>query len=103
MSRFEGWLADSGFGITVKQFPQGTRTAADAARAVGCELGQIVKSLVFTAGGRAVVALVSGPNRLDERKLGAVAREPVGKADAEAAPAAPGYATRCGPPVRHAD
>ena len=102
MSRFESWLADAGFGITVKQFPQGTRTASDAARAVGCELGQIVKSLVFTAAGRPVVALVSGPNRLDERKLAAIAGEPVGKADAEAARAATGYAIGGVPPFGHA-
>ena len=102
MSRFESWLDGAGFGITVKQFPQGTRTAGDAARAVGCELGQIVKSLVFTAGGRPVVALVSGPNRLDERKLAAIAGEPVGKADAEAARAATGYAIGGVPPFGHA-
>src|SRR2546423_11270153 len=102
MSRFEAWLAESGSGLAVKQFPQGTRTAADAARAVGCELGQIVKSLVFTAGGRAVVALVSGPNRLDERKLGAVPGEPVGNADAEPARAATRYAIRGVAPSGHA-
>ena len=45
------WLVDSGIGVSVKQFPAGTRTAADAARAVGCDVGQIVKSLVFLAAG----------------------------------------------------
>lgn len=102
MSRFESWLDGAGFGITVRQFPEGTRTASDAARAVGCELGQIVKSLVFMAGGRPVVALVSGPNRLDERKLASVAGEPVGKADAEAARSATGYAIGGVPPFGHA-
>ncbi len=47
MSRFETWLADSGIGVGVKQFPAGTRTAVDAARAVGCEVGRIVKSLIL--------------------------------------------------------
>src|SRR3982074_2913883 len=70
MSRFEAWLADSGVGISVKQFPEGTRTAVDAANAIGCEVGQIVKSLVFVAAGKPVVALVSGANRLDEGRLG---------------------------------
>src|SRR2546423_14183080 len=99
MTRFEAGRAESGAGITVRQFPQGTRTAGDAARAVGCEIGQIVKSLVFVAGGRPVVALVSGPNRLDESQLAAVAGEPVAKADAAVARAATGYAIGRGPPV----
>src|SRR5436305_14680363 len=102
MTRFQTWLDEAGHGIVVKQFPQGTRTASDAARAVGCELGQIVKSLVFMAAGHPVVALVSGPNRLDESKLAAVAGEPVGKADAEVARAATGYAIGGVPPFGHA-
>ncbi len=102
MTRFQTWLDEAGHGIAVRQFPQGTRTASDAARAVGCELGQIVKSLVFIAGGQPVVALVSGPNRLDENKLAAVAGDPVGKADAEAARAATGYAIGGVPPFGHA-
>ncbi|HEX9475520.1 MAG TPA: YbaK/EbsC family protein, partial [Candidatus Dormibacteraeota bacterium] len=96
------WLADSGIGVSVKQFPAGTRTAVDAARAVGCEVGLIVKSLVFLAAGRPVVALVSGANRLDESRLGAVAGEPVTKADAEVARVATGYAIGGVPPFGHA-
>ena len=88
--------------MSVKQFPAGTRTAVDAARAIGCEVGQIVKSLVFVAAGRPVVALVSGANRLDERKLGAAAGEPVAKADAELARIATGYAIGGVPPFGHA-
>lgn len=88
--------------MRVKAFPEGTRTAVDAARAVGCELGQIVKSLVFLAAGKPVVALVSGSNRLDERRLAAVAGDPVAKADAETARAATGYAIGGVPPFGHA-
>jgi prolyl-tRNA editing enzyme YbaK/EbsC (Cys-tRNA(Pro) deacylase) len=102
VNRFEAWLSSSEAGIAVKEFPEGTRTAADAARAVGCELGQIVKSLVFVAGGRPVVALVSGANRLDEQRLAAIAGEPVVKADAETARAATGYAIGGVPPFGHA-
>jgi Cys-tRNA(Pro) deacylase len=102
MSRFESWLDESGIGLSVKQFPTGTRTAADAARAVGCDVGQIVKSLVFMAGGRPVVALVSGANRLDEKRLAAEAGEPVTKADAEVARSATGYSIGGVPPFGHA-
>ena len=101
MKRFEAWLAEANTGLAVKEFPQGTRTAADAARAVGCEVGQIVKSLVFVAAGMPVVALVSGANRVDERRLGEVAGEPVVKADAETARSATGYSIGGVPPFGH--
>jgi prolyl-tRNA editing enzyme YbaK/EbsC (Cys-tRNA(Pro) deacylase) len=101
VSRFEEWLAGTDFGVTVRKFPEGTRTATDAARAVGCEVGQIVKSLVFVAGGRPVVALVSGGNRLDEGRFGAVAGTPVAKADATVARDATGYAIGGVPPFGH--
>jgi prolyl-tRNA editing enzyme YbaK/EbsC (Cys-tRNA(Pro) deacylase) len=90
------------FGLEIRRFPEGTRTAEDAARAIGCEVGQIVKSLVFTAGGRPVVALVSGANRLDPSKLAAVAGGPVAKADAETARQATGYSIGGVPPFGHA-
>jgi prolyl-tRNA editing enzyme YbaK/EbsC (Cys-tRNA(Pro) deacylase) len=102
MTRFEEWLSDSGIGVAVKQFPAGTRTAVDAASAIGCEVGQIVKSLVFVAGGRPVVALVSGANRLDEGRLAVVAGAPVIKADAHTAREATGYAIGGVPPFGHA-
>jgi prolyl-tRNA editing enzyme YbaK/EbsC (Cys-tRNA(Pro) deacylase) len=102
VSRFEAWLETTGFGVTIRQFPEGTRTAVDAARAVGCEVGQIVKSLVFVAGGKPVVALVSGANRLDEDRLGALAGWPVAKADAATARAATGFAIGGVPPFGHA-
>jgi prolyl-tRNA editing enzyme YbaK/EbsC (Cys-tRNA(Pro) deacylase) len=85
----------------VKRFPEGTRTAEDAARAIGCELGQIVKSLVFVAAGRPVVALVSGANRLDTARLGSLAGEPVVKADADNTRSATGYAIGGVPPFGH--
>jgi len=102
VTRFGTWLEDSGLGISVRRFPEGTRTATDAARAVGCDVAQIVKSLVFVAGGRPVIALVSGANRLDEKRLAAAAGEPVIKADAETARTATGYAIGGVPPFGHA-
>src|SRR3982074_1132563 len=102
MKRFEAWLAGSDTDLAVKEFPEGTRTAVDAARAGGCEVGQIVKSLVFIAGGRPVVALVSGANRLDEKRLSTVAGEPVLKADAGGARIATGDSIGGVPPFGHA-
>jgi Cys-tRNA(Pro) deacylase len=63
----------AGLAIDPQEFPEGTRTAEDAARAIGVEVGQIVKSLVFAVDGAPVVALVSGSNQLDEAKLAAAA------------------------------
>ena len=69
-------VADAALGrgltIEVMEFDETTRTAPDAANAIGCQVAQIVKSLIFIANGEPVVALVSGANRLDERKLAAL-------------------------------
>lgn len=102
MSRFESWLGASGLELTVRRFPQGTRTAEDAARAIGCQVAQIVKSLVFLVDGAPVVALVSGANRLDAARLGALAGGRVTRAGAEVARAATGYAIGGVPPFGHA-
>ncbi|MCU1461781.1 MAG: hypothetical protein JWO37_1856 [Acidimicrobiales bacterium] len=58
-----------GVDVHAREFPESTRTAADAALAIGVDLGQIVKSLVFAVDGEVCVALVSGDNLLDEGKL----------------------------------
>ena len=73
----------------------------DAAHAVGCEVSQIVKSLVFVAAGRPVVALVSGANRLDEDRLAELAGRPVAKADANVARSTTGYSIGGVPPFGH--
>jgi Cys-tRNA(Pro) deacylase len=90
-----------GVAIEVHEFPEGTRTADDAARAVGCELGQIVKSLVFTADGDPVLALVSGANRLNETKLGEAAGGSIARADADTVRRATGYPIGGVPPFAH--
>jgi Cys-tRNA(Pro) deacylase len=102
MARFEDWLTDRGLEIQVRSYPAGTRTAEDAARAIGCEVAQIVKSLVFTADGRPLIALVSGASRLDTRRLEALTGGRVAKADAEVARRATGYAIGGVPPFGHA-
>ena len=62
-----------GLEIVPRRFPDGTKTAADAAAAIGVELGQIVKSLIFAVDGEVVLAYVSGANQLDEKKLAVAA------------------------------
>jgi len=91
-----------GFEMDLQVFPEGTRTAEDAARAIGVEVGQIVKSLVFTLDGELVMALVSGSNRLDEARLAAtLGGAEVGRADADGVRAATGYAIGGVPPFGH--
>lgn len=95
-----------GLSINILTFSQSTRTAEDAAATVGCNVGQIVKSLVFTVGEEPVVALVSGANQLDTRKLAAlcgVGRKQVGQADADTVRNATGYAIGGVPPFGHAE
>jgi Cys-tRNA(Pro) deacylase len=91
-----------GLELEVREFPEGTRTAAEAAQAVGCGVEQIVKSLVFMADGRPVLVLTSGRNRVDPdkvaRELGATS---VRKADADQARAATGYSIGGTPPFGH--
>lgn len=89
-------------GHPVSTFPAGTRTASDAAAAIGCDVAQIVKSLVFRrAGGAALLVLASGRNRVDERKVEALLGETVGKADAAFVRAATGFAIGGVPPAGH--
>jgi Cys-tRNA(Pro) deacylase len=93
---------DAGLEITVQRFPEGTRTATDAARAVGCEVAQIVKSLVFIAGEAPVVALVSGANRVDlDRLADAMGGAPARRADGDEARRWTGYAIGGVPPFGH--
>ena len=97
--RFERAANERGLRLEIRRFPEGTRTAPDAARAVGCEVGQIVKSLVFMADGKPLLALTSGANRADTAKLAALlgARE-VRRATADEARAATGFAIGGTPP-----
>lgn len=102
VERFEQAARERGVSVDIRRFPQGTKTAADAARAVGCETGQIVKSLVFVADGEPFVALTSGANRADTGRLAALmgARE-VRRATPEEARAATGFGIGGTPPFGH--
>jgi prolyl-tRNA editing enzyme YbaK/EbsC (Cys-tRNA(Pro) deacylase) len=91
-----------GLALEVREFPQGTRTAEDAARAIGCQVGQIVKSLVFVAGTEPFLALTSGGNRADPARLSdLLGGVPVRRATAEEAREATGYAIGGTPPFGH--
>jgi prolyl-tRNA editing enzyme YbaK/EbsC (Cys-tRNA(Pro) deacylase) len=92
-----------GLAIEVRAFPQGTRTADDAAAAIGCDVAQIVKSLVFVVDDEPVIALVGGADRLDEQKLATAAGgTEVRRANADEVRAATGYAVGGVPPFGHA-
>lgn len=94
--------AAAGLSIEVRRFSEETRTAADAARAVGCEVGQIVKSLVFVADGAPVLALVSGAHQLDPQRLAAaLGASEVRRATGDEARQATGYAIGGVPPLGH--
>ena len=91
-----------GFEVTPQSFPAGTKTAADAARAIGVEVGQIIKSLVFRVGGEAVMALVPGDRRVDEAMLAAaVGGGKVDRMDAVSVREATGFSIGGVPPIGH--
>jgi len=81
IDRVRAALAEAGHPDTITAFPEGTRSAADAAAAVGCDVAQIAKSIVFRAGARAVLVIASGANRVDMGKVGAAIGQPVKRAD----------------------
>ena len=97
--RVQAALTAAGLAARIEEFPASTRTAQDAAAAVGTGVGQIVKSLIFLAGDSPVLALVSGANRLDSDRLAALTGLPIGKADADAVRQATGYSIGGVPPI----
>ena len=92
-----------GLSCQVVEMPQSTRTAEDAARAVGCRLGQIVKSLIFQGKQslQPILVTVSGANRVNEKKLAGLIDEPISMADADFVRAKTGFVIGGVPPVGH--
>jgi Cys-tRNA(Pro) deacylase len=93
-----------GLDVKIVEFEQTTRSAQEAADAIGTTLAQIVKSLCFTVGGQPVMALVSGVNQLDERKLAqlmGVGRKQVKRANADDVKTATGFSIGGVPPFGH--
>ena len=92
-----------GLALKVIEMPDSTRTAQEAAQAVDCEEGQIVKSLVFKTkrSRRPILVVASGQNRVNEKKLEQLLGEPLGKADADFVRECTGFAIGGVPPVGH--
>jgi prolyl-tRNA editing enzyme YbaK/EbsC (Cys-tRNA(Pro) deacylase) len=90
--------------ITIREMPQSTRTAEEAAAACGCDVAQIVKSLVFAgkASGRPYLLLVSGKNRVNEKAVAAIIGEALTRPDAQKVRDWTGFAIGGIPPFGHA-
>ena len=100
-ARVQATLRDLGLSGNVVELAESARTAADAARACGVGVGQIVKSLVFLADGSPLLVLVSGANQADEARLATLTGGRIRRADANAVRQATGYAIGGVPPVGH--
>lgn len=102
--RVQDELRARGFAHQVIEHARSTRSAAEAAAAVGCTVAQIAKSIVFRAqpSGQAIMVVASGGNRVDETKVAALIGEGLGKADAAFVREATGYAIGGVPPLGHA-
>lgn len=81
VERVRAALLAAGHPDTIAEVPAGSRTAADAAAGLGCDVAQIVKSLIFRAGDRPALVLASGANQVDLSKLAALLGEPAVRAD----------------------
>ena len=101
--KVQDYLESLGFSGEVVELPDSTRTAVEAANAIGCSVGQIVKSLVFMGKNsyEAVLVVASGSNRVNEKKIGECFGEPIKKADADFVRQKTGYGIGGIPPVGH--
>lgn len=101
--RFLERASAAGLDIEIRQMTETTRTADDAARACGCSVGQIVKSLVFQGAesGEPYLLLVSGSNRVDQKSVAGHIGEALKRPDADFVRAVTGYAIGGIPPLGH--
>jgi len=101
--RVEAALEAADVAVDIRTFPAGTRTAADAAAAIGCQVAEIAKSIVLraTESDRVVVIVTSGSNRVDEAKVCQHLGEPVARADADFVRSKTGFAIGGVAPVGH--
>lgn len=103
LARVRAALTAAGLETDILEMAEGTHTAEDAARAARCEVDQIVKSIIFRgeSSGHVVLFLTAGGNRVNAEKAGAVAGQPLGKADADLIRAETGFAIGGVAPVGH--
>jgi prolyl-tRNA editing enzyme YbaK/EbsC (Cys-tRNA(Pro) deacylase) len=101
--RISQLLREAGIETQVVEFEQATRTSAEAAAAIGCQVAEIAKSVVFHGGtsGQAVVVVASGANRVSESKVAARLGEALARADADFVRAATGYVIGGVAPIGH--
>ncbi len=98
-------LSSLGMQVEVVELPGSTRTSLEAAQAVGCQVGQIAKSIVFVANPsqRPILVIASGPNRVNEKRISKLVGEQIGKADADFVRNRTGFAIGGVPPVGHTE
>ena len=92
-----------GFSYQVMELPHSTRSAGEAAKAIGCRVGQIAKSLIFKTKNtqRPILVVASGSNRVNEKKIGDLIHEPIEKADADFVRQKAGFSIGGVPPIAH--
>jgi prolyl-tRNA editing enzyme YbaK/EbsC (Cys-tRNA(Pro) deacylase) len=102
-TKVQAALRAAGLGTTVVEMPASTRTAKEAAQAIGCTVGQIAKSLVFRASGSnsAILVIASGTNRVNEGRLAALVGEPIERATPEFVRERTGFVIGGVPPIGH--
>lgn len=103
--KIQNLLNSLGYSYTVVEHAESTRTAQEAADRAGCELGQIVKSLIFKGkeSGKPILVLASGPNRVNEKRIGEFAGEAIVKPDADFVRSVTGFVIGGVPPIGHAE
>jgi prolyl-tRNA editing enzyme YbaK/EbsC (Cys-tRNA(Pro) deacylase) len=94
-----------GMQLEVVELPDSTRTSLEAAQAIGCQVGQIAKSIIFRAlaSQRPIMVIASGPNRVNEKVIETIIGEAIGKADADFVRQRTGFVIGGVPPVGHTE
>ncbi|MBI5942765.1 MAG: YbaK/EbsC family protein [Chloroflexi bacterium] len=101
--KIQDLLCSLGFNYAVIEHAESTRTAQEAADRAGCDLGQIIKSLIFRgkASGKPILVLTSGVNRVDEKRISGYVEESISRADADFVRTVTGFAIGGVPPIGH--